>query len=254
VLSARLYRSSNDKDVLQAAAAQYLWFRNWFVNYFETQKECPLPGKQQGLFRCLERSGVAQLLVIYERAIDPANPDYNQGNPPFFDGQLWTGDQGLFLGGLAAILDIQEQLRALDIIKQQDPDFPKNVMKMALSVTNGISWLFDPTDVLHEAPLNSAFGTDFAADMATGKGVMMRYLEYAMSRIGLNAKTYITHSAVAVVQGKSDAYDLNFQWDDRTDTRIGTNESEVEKTDTRFQPTVQSAGLDALNAAIQYLR
>jgi hypothetical protein len=59
---------------------------------------------------------------------------------------------------------------------------------------------------------------------------------------------------VAVVQGKSDAYDLNFQWDDRTDTRIGTNESEVEKTDTRFQPTVQSAGLDALNAAIQYLR
>jgi hypothetical protein len=254
VLSARLFRSSNEKDVLQAAAAQYLWFRNWFVNYFEKQKECPLPGKQQGLFRCLERSGDAKFILVYERAIDPANPDYNQGNPPFFDGQLWTGDQGLLLGGLAAILDIQEQLRTVDIIKQEDPTFPENATKMALWVANGISWLFDPLSVLHEAPLNSKFGTDFAADMATGKGVMMRYLDYAMNRIGLNARTYIIKSAAAVVAGKNDAYDLNFQWDDRTDSRIGTNESEVEKTDPRFQPTVQSAGLDALNAAIQYLR
>lgn len=254
VLSARLYRSSNQKDVLQAAAAQYLWFRNWFVNYFQKQNECPLPGKQQGLFRCLERSGASKLIVVYERAIDPANPKYNQGNPPFVDGQLWTGDQGLLLGGMAAIIDIREQLRTVDIIKQQDPDFPENAVKIALWDASGVSWLFDPTNVLHEAPLNGSFGTGFAADMATGKGVMMRYLDYAMNRIGLNARTYVIHSAAAVVQSKTDAYDLNFQWNTRTDTRIGTNEKQVEKTDKRFQPTAQSAGLDALNAAIQYLR
>lgn len=254
VLSARLYRSTNDNDVLQAAAAQYLWFRNWFVNYLMKQKQCPLPGKQQGLFRCLEPSGAARLLVIYERAIDPANARYNQGNPPFFDGQLWTGDQGLFLGGLAAVVDIRQQLGTVDIIKEQDPTFPENAMKMALWGASGISWLFDPSTVLHEAPLNGAFGTGFAADMATGKGVMMRYLDYAMTKIGLNPRTYITHSAAAVVSTRNEAGDVTFQWNNRTDTRIGTNESEVEKTDPRFQPTAQSAGLDALNAGIQYLR
>jgi hypothetical protein len=127
-------------------------------------------------------------------------------------------------------------------------------MKMALWVASGINWLFDPTSVLHEAPLNGAFGTDFAADMATGKGVMMRYLDYAMSKMGLNAKTYITRSAGAVASGKNDAGDVTFQWNNRTDTKIGTNEKDVEKTDPRFQPTAQSAGLDALNAGIQYLR
>jgi len=108
--------------------------------------------------------------------------------------------------------------------------------------------------VLHEAPLNGAFGTGFAADMATGKGVMMRYLDYAMSKIGLNPKTYITRSAAAVVATHNDAGDVTFQWNNRTDTKIGTNESEVEKTDPRFQPTAQSAGLDALNAGIRYLQ
>jgi hypothetical protein len=83
---------------------------------------------------------------------------------------------------------------------------------------------------------------------------MMRYLDYAMTKIGLNPRTYITHSAAAVVSTRNEAGDVTFQWNNRTDTRIGTNESEVEKTDPRFQPTAQSAGLDALNAGIQYLR
>jgi hypothetical protein len=46
---------------------------------------------------------------------------------------------------------------------------------------------------------------------------------------------------------------VGFQWDQSTDTRIGTNESEVEMSDKRFKPTIQSAGLDALNAAIGLL-
>jgi hypothetical protein len=253
VLSARLYQNTNGQNFLQATAQQYLWFRNWFVNYLLEQKECPLPGKQQGLFRCLEPHPSNKLIVVYERAIDPKNPEYNQGNPRFVDHQLWAGDQGLLLGGLAAVLDSSGPIGALPIIQQQDPSFPKNARDMALWVGQGISWLFDPSKVLHEAPLNDPFGTDFAADMSTGKGVMMRYLDYAMNKVGLSAKDYITASAQAIL-ASSKANQLSFQWNQRTDSKIGTNESEVLRTDPRFLPSVQGAGFDGLNAAIRYLK
>jgi hypothetical protein len=90
--------------------------------------------------------------------------------------------------------------------------------------------------------------------MATGKGVMMRYLYYALKKAGVDPKNYIERSAAAVIRTEGDAHQVNFQWNERTDTKIGTNEKEVLKTDPRFDPTSQSAGLDALNAGIQYLK
>ncbi len=191
--------------------------------------------------------------MVYERPIDPTNADYNQGNPPFYDKQLWTGDQGLLLGGLAEVLNSRKAIGALPTIKAQDPTFPQNAQDMALWMVQGISWLFDTSTVLHEAPLNGDFGTDYAADYATGKGVMMRYLDNAMNAVGLNAQSYITASASAAVASMSAAHQVNFQWNKKTDSKIGTNESQVTTTDRRFEPTAQSAGLDALNAAIRYL-
>lgn len=253
VLSSRLFQSTNEQGFLNATANQYLWFRNWFINYLQKQKDCPLPGQQQGLFRCLQPSGSTKFIVVYERPIDPANADYNQGNPPFYDKQLWTGDQGLLLGGLAEVLTSRKAIAPLPIIKQQDPTFPQNAQDMALWMVQGISWLFDTSTVLHEAPLNGDFGTGYAADYATGKGVMMRYLANAMNAVGLNAQSYITASAKAVVASMSSSHQVNFQWNKKTDSKIGTNESQVTTTDRRFEPTAQSAGLDALNAAIRYL-
>ena len=159
----------------------------------------------------------------------------------------------MLLGGLAEVLNSRKAIGALPIIKQQDPTFPQNAQDIALWMVQGISWLFDTSTVLHEAPLNGDFGTGYAADYATGKGVMMRYLANAMNAVGLNAESYITASAKAVVVSMSTAHQLNFQWNKKTDSKIGTNESQVTTTDRRFEPTVQSAGLDALNAAIRYL-
>lgn len=257
VLSARLFESTGERGFLQATAEQYLWFRSWFVNYLQKQAECPLPGKQQGLFRCLDpgRDG-HKLVVVYERPIDPKNPKYNQGNPPFSDGQLWTGDQGLFLGGLAEVLlnqTTKARLRELPIIKAQDPTFPSNAVAMAMSVGLGVMWLFDTASVLHEAPLNGQFGTDYAADYATGKGVLMRYLVEGLASVGLPyANTYVTPCAKAILHGKAADNQLSFQWSKRTDSKIGTNESQVTTSSEKFAPTVQSAGLDGLNAAIEF--
>ncbi len=258
VLSAWLYRNTKEPAFLDATAAQYLWFKNWLVNYPQNQdNKCEFPGTQHGLFRCLQSNGNDKLFVIYERPYDPKYPGYNQGNPPYAKDQWWSGDQGLLLGGLASVLDLQQQLRALPIIQNEDPSFPQNAQNLIRCVAFGIGWLFDPGNVLHETRLNGAFGNGFAADMATGKGVMMRYLDYAMKKARLNPETYITTSANAVVATKNSAGDVQFRWNTRTDTKIGTNESEVQnygKNDPRFQPTAQSAGLDALNAAIQYLK
>jgi hypothetical protein len=124
---------------------------------------------------------------------------------------------------------------------------------MALSVGLGVTWLFDTKSVLHEAPLNGQFGTAYAADYATGKGVMMRYLVEGLASVGLPfAGNYIVPSAKAILDGKTADNQLNFQWNKMTDSKIGTNESQVTKSDARFEPTAQSAGLDGLNAAIQF--
>ncbi|HLJ88325.1 MAG TPA: hypothetical protein VKZ53_16010 [Candidatus Angelobacter sp.] len=253
VLSARLYKNTNDQSILTAVAGQYLWFTSWFVDYLQKQAQCPLPGNQQGAFRCLARTQASRLIVAYERPIDPMNSKYNQGQPPFVDGQLWTADQGLLLGGLAEVLSLREALASLPIIRQQDPTFPKNAKDMIYWGVLGIDWLFDPTSVLHEAPLHGEFRTGYAADYATGKGVMMRYLKQAMGATGLNPDTYITQNAKAVLNSMSKDYQLAFQWNTRTDTKIGTNESDVQTKDLRFPPTVQVAGMDALNAGIQLL-
>jgi hypothetical protein len=170
-LSGRLAQLiKNNQVFLQATAEQYLWFRDWFVAYMKCP---PPPGPQQGLFRCLAGSST-KFIVAYERPIDPADPDYNQGNPPFFDGQLWSGDQGLLLRGLATVYDQRKEIGALQIIKDRDPTFPQNLSDMSIWLGYGVKWLFDPTNVLHEAPLNADFGTGFAPDYAAGKGVLMR--------------------------------------------------------------------------------
>jgi len=254
VLCARLYRNTKEQEFLYAAAAQYLWFRNWFVNYLERQPKCEFPGTQLGLFRCLPSSGQDKPFLVYERPIDPANPDYNQGNPAFSKDQWWAGDQGLFLGGMAEVLDLQEQLWEVPTIKDDDPTFPENAQNMLQWVASGIAWLFDPTQVLHEATLHGQFRSNYAADMATGKGVMMRYLNYAMRKAELDPKPFIERSAVAVISSLDDDHQVSFWWNDRTDTKLGTNEQNVQHDDPRFLPTAQSAGLDALNAAIQYVK
>jgi hypothetical protein len=247
VLSGCLFEAKGEAGYLEGMAEEYLWFMDWFPNCLLNGQECPPPGPQQGLFRCLPNDAGGVCALVYERPVDPANAQYNQGNPPFCDGQLWTGDQGLLACGLAMVLDQSEAITKLDIIRNNDPSFPYLAGTMYAVLQLGIPALFDTTSVLHEAPLNGEFGVDYAPDYATGKGVLMRYFEYLQLK---DNGTHVTASAKAVVASGAK---VGFQWNMRTDSEIGTNEAQVTSSDKNFAPSVQSAGLDALNAAIRYL-
>jgi hypothetical protein len=258
ILSTQLFQMTKDKKYLEAAASQYLWFRDWWDKYPTTDKT-----DQEGLFLSVETPDECQ--VALERpafacpaGVDEAYRSYNRpGNPKFQSGQAWTGDQGLLLGGLWTMLAEAQEFSEVDSIKRRDPKFPKSASAMATSLLKGSFLLYDRSDVLHEATLEGEFKTNYTADYATGKGVLLRYLKYAPPEDAVTLRHRVVATAGAVLaNAKSDSnHQISFAWNART-TPFGTNEEFVSPTgdEPRWEPTLQSAGMDALNTAIQYLK
>jgi hypothetical protein len=256
VLASRLSQVTQNTEYLESAANQYLWFRDWFANYLEKQAECPHPGPQEGLFRCLYR-GTAELKVLaYERPHDPNNSTYNNGAGGtliYVPEQLWTGDQGLLLGGLEALLEQQNAISNLKVIRDRDPGFPFYVNMIASAVSMSVKEFFDTSGVLHEAELNGPGATQFAVDYATGKGVLLRYIEYAQKVLVKTELIVATAQAIATIVETDPDRQIGFQWSN-LNSKIGTNENMITVgDDSLWKVTLQSAGLDALTAAIPYI-
>jgi hypothetical protein len=265
-LSARLYLATagqekwkaQNQEFLNSACASYRWFGEWFINRGILDSRSPMPD---------------QLIYwLLERPVSSGS-DFNQkGKPPYTPKQKWSGDQGVFFGGLAGILQMQDAIADNPDIQALSADLQKAGRKytaleyaayLLARLAQGSSWLFtyDPF-VLHEAVFSSDLINSYSADYATGKGVLMRYISEVKPVLDptINFQQYIVDSANAIINHPATSENGNgFIWDDKTATDItnaNTNEVDFlsEATGAQWDFVVQTARLDALTAAIPFLK
>jgi hypothetical protein len=267
LLSQRLYQIMTPDPVavpyLQMAYRQYNWFNNWFNlpgnDYFKTfQVQLPPKG------------------LVQERPIAP--PDYEQQYmvPQWEPGWVWTGDQGLLLGGLIEFLSIAgssaDAAEFSEMLRETDADAEALVTDLRQQISlimYGVSGLLVGADnVLREAPFNSSFNDD-PKDYVCGRGVLFRYISEHHDYLGTFFDDIIKATGEAVwdsgnTGGTSPNYQFAADWtpgenqpfneafkkiwgfgDPVTEWSLGTPNNMI-------NGILQAAGLDVIGSAIRF--
>jgi hypothetical protein len=158
VLSLRLAAATGKQVYKDMVNAQADWFAAWFADNYQSLDDGYYLRTVPGIV------SPSPLSLIHERPL--ADTSYTSESDPTWErGWVWTGDQGLLLRGLAAlILDGNEHQAVFT------PIFHRVVFGVR-------SLLFGTTDkVLREAPFGSSFNAAYAPDYVGGRGVLMRYI------------------------------------------------------------------------------
>ncbi|NVK52151.1 MAG: hypothetical protein HWD85_04395 [Flavobacteriaceae bacterium] len=175
LLSSRIYRLSLTVDIeenekyLDMAYRQWLWFDEWFkLNEYEYLKKV-LP------------SGA----LVQERpmAFIKGSDYINKEHPPWKEGWVWTGDQGMLIAALTDMYLIRHQLadwlRKNNINSDFDiTTFEKNILSLISQIGNGIqsALISNKDNIFREAPCLSSFGPNHGNDYLAGRGILMRYI------------------------------------------------------------------------------
>ncbi len=269
LLSSRIYRltlaegMADNEKYLEMAYRQWRWFERWF-ELEEYQYLKPVPPKGA---------------LVQERPMAFfEGSDYTEKeHPPWAEGWVWTGDQGMLLAALTDMLAVRNELAAWLAKNDPDPGFDagsfeqKNRQLIAL-IGNGVKTaLVGNTDgIIREAPCLSSFGPRHGNDYLAGRGILMRYLgsPEIHARLGVDLRENIKATAEAIWQTRDPATD-QFQPEctslenDRKYVRQfrelwGTADEvyhwDLEKMkEQNRQGVCQAIGLDALGAAIHLL-
>ncbi len=269
LLSSRIYRLSleeniNDNDkYLDMAYRQWIWFENWFeLDKHEYLKKVSPTGAlvQERPMAFMEGS-------TYQEKI----------HPPWAEGWIWTGDQGMLIGALTDMLALKEELtdyvRRNNIESKFDADiFERKIRTLIQEIGIGIktALISDEDGIIREAPCLSSFGPNHGNDYLAGRGIMMRYIgskeEKKLLGIDLNHNVLQTVQAIWKTRNTTNnqfqpeftniendkLYIEQFRklWGLADDV----HEWDIKKMkEQNRQGVCQSIGLDALGAAIKSL-
>jgi hypothetical protein len=269
LLSTRIYRLSlteniadNDK-YLDMAYRQWLWFNEWFkLDEYQYLKE-------------LSNSGA----LVQERpmAIFEGSGYQEKIHPPWAEGWVWTGDQGMLVAALTDMLAVKNELATylfknkiesgFDVITYES-NLRGIIKQQGQGVKNAL--IADVDGIIREAPCLSSFGPVHGRDYLAGRGIMMRYLgadeEKALIGIDLSENIKKTLNAIWETRDTSNNqfqpefttvandqhYVAQFQklWGLSDDVHKWDIETMKEK---NKDGVCQSIGLDLLGAAIKTL-
>jgi len=199
LLSSRIYRltlAENIKDndkYLDMAYRQWLWFEHWFnLDKYEYLKKISPSGAlvQERPMAFFEGSG-------YQEKI----------HPPWAEGWIWTGDQGMLVGALTDMFSVRNELEAWIARKNIDPGFDplafeEKIRALIKLLGNGVKMalISDKDGIIREAPCFSSFGPNHGNDYLAGRGIMMRYLgakeEKALLGVDLSENIMATADAI----------------------------------------------------------
>jgi hypothetical protein len=269
LLSSRIYRLSLVEDIndnnkyLDMAYRQWLWFENWFeLNKYEYLKK-------------ISPSGA----LVQERPMAFfEGSDYQEKiHPPWAEGWVWTGDQGMLVAALTDMLALKNDLAIW--ISKNNIDlnfdifyFEDKIRSTIKLIGNGIKTaLIGETDgIIREAPCLSSFGPNHGNDYLAGRGIMMRYIganqEKALLGVDLDENIMATVDAIwqtrntvnnqfkpeftSIENDKLYIEQFRKLWELADDV----HEWDIKKMkDQNKQGVCQSIGLDALGAAIKSL-
>lgn len=199
LLSSRIYRTTlaenikdNDK-YLDMAYRQWLWFESWFsLEEYQYLKKLTSKGA-----------------LVQERPIAfVKGSDYQEiVHPPWSEGWVWTGDQGMLVGALTDMLAVRNELSAWIAKNNLDPDFDimvfeKKVRQLISMIGQGVkhALIGNEDGIIREAPCLSSFGPNHGNDYLAGRGIMMRYLGSNEERklLGVDLKENVNATAEAI--------------------------------------------------------
>ena len=270
LLSSRIYRltlseniGDNDK-FLDMAYRQWLWFDQWFkLEKYEYLKKISPSGAlvQERPMVFFEGSG-------YQEKI----------HPPWAEGWVWTGDQGMLVGALTDMLAVRKELAGWLNKNSIDLDFDTAVFETRIRsiiklVGKGVkeALISNEDGIIREAPCLSSFGPIHGRDYVAGRGIMMRYLggNEEKALLGVDLSDNIMATVEAIWQTR-DITNNQFQPEFTTlendklyiqqFRKLWGLADDVHKWDINKmkqqnkQGVCQSVGLDALGAAIRMVK
>lgn len=206
LLSSRIYRLTlaeeipgNDK-YLEMAYRQWQWFESWFdLEEYQYLKRVPPAGAL-----VQERP-----LAFFEGS------DYtDKEHPPWAEGWVWTGDQGMLLAALTDMLAVRNELKEWLAKNEMDPGFDavafeKKLRSLLSLVGNGVksALVGDKDGIIREAPCLSSFGPVHGNDYLAGRGILLRYLgsPEVKALLGVDLRENIRATADAVWQTRDPA-------------------------------------------------
>jgi hypothetical protein len=199
LLSSRIYRlarAENREDrekYLEMAYAQWLWFTKWFdLEEYEFLKQLSTEGAlvQERPMADFEGSGYTDKI-----------------HPPWAEGWVWTGDQGMLVAAISDMIAIKDDMAGYISKHGLDPDFDveafeKKATGIIRSIGLGVeqALIADVDGIIREAPCLSSFGHAHGRDYVAGRGIMMRYLgsKEIKSRLGVNLDQAVLNSVEAI--------------------------------------------------------
>jgi hypothetical protein len=171
LLSSRICRatraagSTPDRKHLALAWAQWQWFSQWF---------------ELEHYQYLKRLSPAAALVQERPMARFEGSDYQEVvHPPWAEGWVWTGDQGMLIAALTDMLALTDDLGEwLTAANMTPATFGPAVRRTITLLGNGIGQgLVGAEDgIIREAPCLSSFGPAHGNDYLAGRGILMRYL------------------------------------------------------------------------------
>ncbi len=175
LLSSRIYRMNkeerrdNNEKYLELACRQWLWFDQWF---------------ELGQYQYLKKIGDDAALVQERPMAFFEGSDYTEKiHPPWAEGWVWSGDQGMLVAALADMFAIKDDAATWLSSNNTDRDFNAQAFESKLKnyirlITNGVkeALVFPKDQIFREAPCYSSFGPVHGNDYLAGRGIMLRYL------------------------------------------------------------------------------
>jgi len=270
LLSSRIYRlarAENREDrekYLEMAYAQWLWFTEWFkLEEYEYLKHLSTEGAlvQERPMAEFEGSGYTDKI-----------------HPPWAEGWVWTGDQGMLVAAISDMIAIKDDLAAFVEKHELDPEFDVNLFEekargIIRSIGKGVenALIADVDGIIREAPCLSSFGHAHGRDYVAGRGIMMRYLgsEEIKPGLGVNLDQAVLNSVEAIWASRNTennqfqpeytseendgVYNDQFRklWGLADDVHSWDLSTMVEK---NKNAVCQAVGLDMIGAAIKALK
>ena len=269
LLSSRIYRLSREIDLpdsdkyLDMAYRQWRWFDSWFkLDEYKYLKSI---------------SPMAALVQERPMAVFEGSNYQDTVHPPWAEGWVWTGDQGMLVAALTDMLMVRKELAEWLEKTNTDPDFNPNTFEQRIrylikQVGEGVktALVYKKDGIFREAPCLSSFGPVHGNDYLAGRGIMMRYLGAQDVKIllGVNLDENIKATAEAIWETRdvtSNQFQPEFTKPENDKLYIQQFRTlwgladEVYKWDLKKMKTknrngvCQSIGLDALGAAIKLL-
>jgi hypothetical protein len=178
LLSTRLYqifgeeKRGNPESFIDLAYHQWIWFSNWFEL------------KDYQYLKSFEGDENAALVGERPLAYFTGSDYQNIAHPDWTANWVWSGDQGILIGGLLDLMNLKDKLkescaRIYPERKFDENDFEIKVKdtlhKLVLGVKKGMVGKED--NLFYEPPCDSSFCSNYANDYYEGRGILVRYID-----------------------------------------------------------------------------